>query len=107
MIKGRAPRILSYLRALMLSVALIVLAGVGTAVAAASTVRVYVPHVKVNRPYRVTAQGFAAGRKHLYLFVESRKCGASSFTACTPSGSARMPWCSACRSRRTSPPGVP
>lgn len=86
MIKRSTPHIPTYLRTLVLVVALVLVAGVGTAVAAASTVRVYVPHVKVNVSYRITVKGFAVGRKHLYLFVETGNCGASPATEFARSG---------------------
>src|ERR1019366_3935070 len=81
-IKRSTPHITSYLRTLVLVVALVLVAGVGTAVAAASTVRVYVPHVKANVSYRMTVKGLA---------VETGKCGASpaaEFARSGPTGTA-------------------
>ena len=90
-IKRSTPHVLTYLRTSVLAVALVLLAGVGSAAAASSTVGVYAPHVKVNVSYRITVKGFAAGRKHLYLFVETRKCGATpaaEFARSGPTGTA-------------------
>ena len=77
MINRSRSHILTCLRTLALVFALILVAGAGTAAGAASTVRVSVPHAKVNGSYRIKVKGFAVGRKHLYLFVEARKCGAN------------------------------
>src|ERR1019366_4586263 len=46
---------------------------------------------KVNVSYRITVKGLAVGRKHLYLFVETGKCGASpaaEFARSGPTGTA-------------------
>jgi hypothetical protein len=63
--------------ALMLATGLVLAAAGTTALAAGSSVHVRVPHVSVNAPYSITASGSTRGRKHLYLFIDSKKCGAN------------------------------
>ncbi len=91
MITTSTPHIPTYLRTLVLVVALVLVVRVSTAVAAASTVRVYLPHVKVNLSYTITLKGVTVGRNHLYLFVETGKCGSSpaaEFARSGPTGTA-------------------
>jgi hypothetical protein len=62
-----------------------VLAAAGAAFAAGSSVHVSVPRARVsvkvnnhyNHPYKITVSGSAAVTEHLYLFIDSKKCGAN------------------------------
>ena len=63
--------------ALVLGPALALAVASGTAFAGSSNVHVTVPFVKLNVVYTITAHGVAAGNKHLYLFIDSKRCGAN------------------------------
>lgn len=52
-----------------------VLAAAATAFAAGNHLHLKVPHVKVNKAYYIKVSGSVAGKKHLYLFIDSKKCG--------------------------------
>lgn len=51
--------------------------GTDTAVAGSNSLQIKVPHVTVNVSYRISIRGFAVGSKHLYLFIDTRRCGAN------------------------------
>jgi hypothetical protein len=73
MIKATRRRVL----VCMLGAWTIVATVAATAFAGANTLQLSVPQVTKDVDYTITVSGTASGNKHLYLFIDSKKCGSN------------------------------
>lgn len=73
MITAGRRRICGLILGACLSAALVV----GTALATANTLHLKIPLARVGSAYGITISGSTSGVEHLYLFIDSLRCGAN------------------------------